>query len=114
MKLSKLVGNNPTLTFPYDDEWVSFTYRSSEVTLDWLQEAEELETSEQLAEALEKVLIEWDVMDAHDERIAPTAAFIRTLPLRFMRAVFREIQEDGSLGEAKGRRSHSGSQRQAN
>lgn len=98
LSLADLVGDRRTLTVTYNDHDVSFVYRPGAYTAEMAANL----TTIPIAEVIPQLVVEWDVLDETGGKLAPDAAMVAGMPMRFLRAVMTAILADVSLGEAEG------------
>lgn len=106
----------PTVTLSYLGEDVPVTYRLGEIDSnleDFMQEHGSEPGS--LRDMIERIVVEWDVLDAEGERIPATAAAMREhrLPTPFLIAVIAEISGNASPKQKPRATSAGGSRRRA-
>jgi hypothetical protein len=114
LRNSTLVESTRTFDMPFNGETVQITYRLGAFNTDfstWF--AANQFQPESLLEAIERVVVHWDVLDDKDQPIPPTAAAIREhrIPTPFLRCVYTAVQEDSQPGKLSASTSNAGSAR---
>ena len=102
MKLSKLAEKTRTVQVQFEGETADVVYRVAELTpafTEWLQE-EGLTRRGSLYEALEKLVISWDIVDDNDQQLAVTVEGMKPIPSALLRAILYAVTRDGQrVGE---------------
>lgn len=97
VKIKEMMGRTKTVTVEWDGESVDVSYFHNVVTPALMEEvvkAAEKEDLSVLGVSLEPVLDWWDVLQEDGSRLGTSADIIRQVPMSFLNAVQRAIQED--------------------
>lgn len=100
-----------TTEIEFEGEAVEVTYRKrlvQSVSLN-LTEGTEIEQARNLRQAIEDLVVTWDVLDDDGERLPATRDVTRNFEFSFLLAVFRGMVEHASPGEDGGATSKPGS-----
>lgn len=96
--LDAMMGRTKVITVPWDGEKVDVSYFTNVVTPDLLEKvdkAAEEDNLDVLGVMLEPVLDWWDILETEGGKRLPTdMATIRRIPMSFLNALQKAIQED--------------------
>jgi len=100
-----------TTDVEYEDESISVTYRKKLVQAVCINitEGTEIEQARNLRQALEDLVVSWDVLDADGEPMPATKDVTRLFEFEFLMAVFNGIVTHALPGEGGGATSPTGS-----
>jgi hypothetical protein len=102
----------------YSGQTLGVTYTPGAVTPELVsqvaaREGEPGSEVETMVMALERAVVEWEVLDEQDEKLPPTPEVMRRLPISFLAAVFFGILGDMKVGEVSGGTSDGGLRQRA-
>lgn len=100
IKVSQLNSQKRTVEVKFGEETLNVTYRPNCVTPQFLDDLQQPKQGEAIAEAIEKIVVEWDLLNEQGKQLAPKLALIKTLPIAFLMAVMAAVQADTEVPKA--------------
>lgn len=112
MRLSQLLAKERTIEVEIDGDTLTITYDPSAFTAEaedrYAAQRETARNIGAMAEALDILLIKWDLTDEDGKTLPINTETLRTLPGEFLGRVMEAINEDASPKQKRGRNSRGG------
>lgn len=112
MRLSQLMSNEKALEVEINGDILKITYDPSAFTAEaedrYAAQRETQRNIGAMAEALDVLLLKWDLTDDDGEPLPINVETLRTLPGEFLGRVMEAINEDASPKQRRGRNSRGG------
>jgi hypothetical protein len=100
IKVSQLNAPKRMVEVTFGEEKMNVTYRPSCVTPQFLDDLQQPKQGEAITDAVQALVVEWDLLNEQGRKLPPTSAVIRKLPLSFLMAVIKAITEDTEVPKA--------------
>jgi len=108
IKVSQLSSPKRTVEVTFGEEKMNVTYRPSCVTPQFLDDLQQPQQGEAIAVSIEKLVVEWDLLNEQGKKLPAKKAIVKTLPIAFLMAVIKAITEDTEVPKAPSETSEDG------